>query len=362
MKYLQVVLSLVLLSSCASEEKIKVEVINRLSFERNSEVVKLSDSDLTLKEGSTWSDFAIVDSQGQLQILQYVDENKDGVLDGLLFQPSVAANRKVEYYLKKIEEGEVIPSSENECFSRFVPERTDDYAWENDKVAFRTFGPTAQKMKEEGAPGGTLSSGVDCWLKKVEYPIIDKWYAKNTDGTGSYHEDTGEGLDNFHVGISRGCGGIAVKKGEHYWSSKNFTAYQTLNNGPMQTSFALDYAAWEIDESKKIKTSKTMSLDRGNQLTRIEVSVDGVDTITAGLTLHENDGEVTIDSLGGWISYWQPHGDSFLGTAIVASPGSFLGAEKVVSSQADLSHAYLHLAVKNGTTVYYTGFFWQKSK
>lgn len=84
-----------------------------------------------------------------------------------------------------------------------------DFAWENDKVAFRTYGPACQKLFEDGKPGGLISSGIDCWLKRVDYPIIDKWYKKNEAG-GSYHVDDGEGLDNYHVGTTRGCGGTAI--------------------------------------------------------------------------------------------------------------------------------------------------------
>ena len=80
------------------------------------------------------------------------------------------------------------------AFGRFVPEREDDFAWENDKVAFRIYGPSSN--------GKGQVSGVDAWLKKVPYSIIDKWYAEHLSGT-SYHEDQGEGYDPFHVGDSR---------------------------------------------------------------------------------------------------------------------------------------------------------------
>lgn len=44
-------------------------------------------------------------------------------------------------------------------------------------------------LAKEHQPGGTLASVVDCWFKRVSYPIINKWYKKNTDGTRSYHVD-----------------------------------------------------------------------------------------------------------------------------------------------------------------------------
>ncbi len=86
--------------------------------------------------------------------------------------------------------------------ARLVPERKDDLAWENDKVAFRIYGPALREGPED--------SGIDAWCKKVDYPVIDKWYRLDLAGKQSYHEDHGEGLDAFKVGDSRGCGGIGL--------------------------------------------------------------------------------------------------------------------------------------------------------
>ena len=189
-------------------------------------------------------------------------------MDKLLFQPKVGAISEKSYSIVLIEQ-EDQPTAEVSCYSRFVPERTDDYTWENDKVAFRVYGPTAQKMKEDGIAGGTLSSGVDAWLKKVDYPIINKWYIKYVNKTGSYHEDTGEGLDNFHVGASRGVGGIAIKADSSYYFSKNFTSWRTITTGPIRTSFYLEYADWEAG-GKTVKESRIISLDYGNYLSKFE--------------------------------------------------------------------------------------------
>lgn len=363
-KSLLVLLTAFHLVGCSEHDSVKkITVSNNQSFARSGEVVSIPAADLNLLEGQKLTDFGIANEQGTLELIQYADENKDGVADRVLFQPTVPANGEVVYTFRELSESDSLPTSENQCYSRFVPERTDDYAWENDKVAFRTYGPTAQQMVEDSVKGGTLTSGMDCWLKRVEYPIINKWYKKYTEKTGSYHRDSGEGLDNFHVGVSRGCGGIAIKNGDEYMTSKNFTTYETLTTGAMSTSFVLDYAPWEIAEGETVKTSKLISLDRGSHLSRVEVSVAGSDVISAGLTLHQNDGEVKVDSLGGWITYWQPHGkNSRLATAIVASPGTFLGYEKVVTDVKDLSNVYAHLSVNDGKAVYYTGFFWEKSK
>lgn len=350
------------LASCQSEtQNNSFTVTNTLGHARSTEVVKVPSELLNLEEGQSVEDLGIEDENGNLQIVQYIDQNQDGRADEIIFQPSVPEHGTSKFSVKKLIEGEQNPDSQNSCYSRFVPERTDDYAWENDKVAFRTFGPTAQQMKEEGVPGGTLTSGIDCWLKKVEYPIINKWYKNYESNSNAYHEDTGEGLDNFHVGISRGCGGIAVKHDEEFYTSKNFTNHKTLTNGSLRTAFELDYAPWSIGGADTVHSTNLVRLDLGNQLSRIEVSIRGTETLYAGLTLHENDGKVTVDSLGGWVSYYQPHGDSYLATAIVAAPGYYIGNELVETEVKDLSHVYAQLSVKDEKSIYYTGFYWQKS-
>lgn len=109
-------------------------------------------------------------------------------------------------------------------------------------------GSTAKQMAENGIAGGTLSSGIDAWLKKVDYPIINKGYKKELETDGTYHEDNGEGLDNFHIGVSRGVGGTAVKVDTIYYASKNFAQWKTICTGPIRTSFSLKYETWQADD------------------------------------------------------------------------------------------------------------------
>ena len=104
-------------------------------------------------------------------------------------------------------------ASKSATFCRLVPERKDDFAWENDKIAFRAYGPALRKSKE--------NSGIDCWLKRVNYPIINKWYKDSAAGK-SYHKDHGEGYDPYKVGDSRGCGGTALWLNGHMITSNVF--------------------------------------------------------------------------------------------------------------------------------------------
>lgn len=291
------------LSPACSENKIPttITIKNILDRERTTETVELTKAMLKVEDLST---VGIKNTEtNTLEIIQTVDNDGDGVLDMILFQPRMAVKGESKFEVVRVQPGDN-PKPQELCYSRFVPERTDDYTWENNKVAFRVYGPTAQKMVEDNVPGGTLSSGVDAWLKRVDYPIIDKWYKKELSGTGSYHKDTGEGLDDFHVGASRGVGGIAAKIDTTFYYSKNYTKWRTITTGPIRTSFYLEYAAWDAN-GKTIKESRIISLDLGQNLSKFNINIEGVDNIYAGLALHERDGEVSGNIEKGWASYWQ---------------------------------------------------------
>ena len=360
MKSAYCLLSIVLLTACSQGEQRKTIVVkNTLDVERSFETLELSKEFLKVMDLETIG-FRDVAS-GEIQVTQLVDVDGDGLMDEVLFQPKIEAASEKEFDVIVLSAEEKI-QAENLCYSRFVPERTDDYTWENDKVAFRVYGPLAQQIHESGKPGGTLSSGVDAWLKKVSYPVINKWYKETlVDKTGSYHEDTGEGLDNFHVGVSRGVGGIAVKNNGEFYYSKNYTKWRTITTGPLRTSFYLEYETWDAN-GKEIVESKIISLDLGNNFSKFKTSIAGTSAIFAGLTLHEKDGVVSGNKEKGWVSYWQPHADSELGTAILAAKNTFLGFEKYDVEEKDLSNAYANLKVVDNEVVYYAGFAWKESK
>ncbi|WP_397364521.1 DUF4861 family protein [Olleya sp. R77988] len=337
--------------SCAekSSEVLSVTVKNNLDIDRAFETVEVDITDIDLNRKS----LEVVNSETKkVLISQIVDKV-------ILFQPEVSPNSEVTFKINLVEKKD-IDSNLIRCYSRFVPERTDDYAWENNRVAFRTFGPVAQKMIEDGVKGGTLTSGMDAWLKRVEYPIINKWYARGVIEKGAYHKDIGEGLDNFHVGVSRGVGGIAVKTDSTYSVSKNFTAWKTITTGPIRTSFILDYEDWDAG-GKVIKERKYISLDYGQNLTRFIVELSGTDNISVGLTSHKKDGEVTTNKAEGWMSYWEPFDDSELGQGVViTNPKRIIAFDNYLTDRKDESNLYVQSNV-SGAFEYYAGFGWKKS-
>lgn len=356
-KYL--LLTVILASNFVAHSQNKIiTVVNSLDVDREFETVELTKKSLALPDSAKLEELAIKEKNNDLFLeSQAVDNDGDGTMDVLLFQPKINASSQKDFEI--VVAKNTSATKNNICYSRFVPERTDDYAWENNKVAFRTYGPVAQQMVENKIEGGTLTSGIDAWLKRVDYPIVNKWYEKATNGTGTYHKDTGEGLDNFHVGNSRGVGGIAVKVDNKYYFSKNFISWKTITTGPIRTSFILTYADWDA-KGNKITESKLISLDYGSYLSRFEISITGTKTIAAGLTLHDKKGTIDTNIKEGWLSHWETIDDSEIGTGIVAPKNTLTSFDNYLTDDKDLSNLYGNIKVKDNKAIYFVGFGWGK--
>ena len=207
-KSMLLLVGIILLVSCTSGP-LTINLVNTLDVSRQNETVEIDIYDLPQNMVSMIERVGVYDpSEGLFLTTQLIDLDKDGQMDQLIFQPELAAKSSKIYHIIEHLEKEI---DVKYCYSRFVPSRIDDYTWENNRVAFRTYGPAAQELIENGQKGGIISSGIDCWLKRVDYPVIDNWYKASEEEGISYHEDHGEGLDNYHVGISRGAGGLSIK-------------------------------------------------------------------------------------------------------------------------------------------------------
>lgn len=354
---------IVLLSSFGSKEKLskKVIVTNKLDFERKEIVAIRLDAHKCLTKVKNYNELLVKDQHGNLVVTQLVDSNLDGTPDELLFQAAIPSKSKVIYTLFT-DLTLSTPKSNTSTYARFVPERIDDFAWENDRVAFRTYGPEAQRLVEEGKEGGTLSSGIDLWLKKVNYSIIDSWYAKNVKAPGYYHIEHGEGYDPYHVGSSRGTGGTGIWENDSLYISKNYTKYRVIATGPLRTIFELDYAPWSkygVTETKRI------SLDLGSNFSRFENKISATTAIpnyTLGITLHDEKGTVAINQKNGIFRHWEPIDQTFVGEGIIIDPTLVKEALDHRSKAADQSQLLVVTQPKDNTIVYYVGFAWTASR
>ncbi len=255
---------------------------------------------------------------------------------------------------------ETIANYEPMVYGRTVPERKDDFAWENDQVAFRVYGPALQAT-------GEISSGIDVWSKRVSDLIINDWYAKDAEGQRTknpaltYHKDTGQGLDSYDVGTTRGCGGTAIWSGGKFFVSKNYTQAEILASGPIRFQFRLQYAPWQAGDVQ-VSEEKVVTLDAGSHLNRIQstFSFEGAPSVQAGVGLATHAHAETAATLEeGILSVWEPLTEPSAGmdgTGIVLPAGV---AARTVHADGN---AYFVLNAKpNIPIVYYAGAGWSKS-
>lgn len=240
------------------------------------------------------------------------------------------------------------------AYGRYVPERQDDFAWENDKVAFRVYGPAA--------PLKGHSSGIDAWFKKVDYPIINRWYDNFVNGI-SYHKDRGEGYDPYHTGISRGIGGSAVWVKDTAYYAHNYTSYKVNKNGGDEVSFTLQY---EFDTPLgKVAESKTISLKLGEYLFKVKsvFTLDGTPAelpIAIGVTTHNEKAKVSFNKETGRISAWEVLDDLGVGTGAMINPAKVKDIKHIASKTKDESHIWIFTSTNGkGELTYNAGFAWQ---
>ena len=198
----------------------------------------------------------------------------------LLVQVSLMPNETRKFTLCALKHGQ--PSQfPTRLHARFVPERLDDFAWENDRMAFRVYGPAL--VAEDGR------GGIDIWTKRVRYPIVDKWYKA---GPTKYHSDHGEGMDVYKVGQTLGCGGLGyLNKEGKLIPSPVFATSKVITKGPLRLQFTLTYPPVQIDAAK-ISETRTITMNAGEHFFKVtssfktEGDTTGIRPVT-GLYVHD---------------------------------------------------------------------------
>jgi hypothetical protein len=244
-----------------------------------------------------------------------------------------------------------------QTFCRFVPERKDDFAWENDKIAFRAYGPALREGAED--------SGIDCWLKRVEYPIINKWYKEAQEGK-SYHVDHGEGNDPYHVGSSRGCGGLGLWLNEQLITSDTFLEWEIIQCEPEKSVFVLSYE-YKVGEDVYAE-QKQISIELGERLFDVVATFtkNGEPAsdlpIAVGITTHEGKATASSDISQGWMVCWETIEGFGLGTGVVMDPAAITKYKLIDSQEKDQGHALLITKTDAaGQVKYRAGYGWEKA-
>ena len=207
------------------------------------------------------------------------------------------------------------------CHGALHPERKDDFAWENDRGAYRVYGPALGRTKEK-------SYGIDVWTKNTpELVVNDRYYIEDVvmmprvdslrrvnrhrgDSLyrlNSYHHDHGRGLDPYKVGATLGCGAPALMLGDSIVMPYVFRDFQILDDGPLRLTvhFTLNKTTVDGDE---VEEHRIIQLDKQSNFNRMTVWYEGLKhavNFCSGVVIQKEDPHPVV--LGtNYVSYTDP--------------------------------------------------------
>jgi hypothetical protein len=346
------VLAPLLVAAAAPAASLKVTVRNDLDLPRPHETVVLDARAIghAFATDDTHRIHASDAHTGEELLTQAVDLDGDGVMDQLLFQLDLAAKESRQVALS-LGEPRWPAASEFKAYARFVRERFDDFAWENDRIAHRMYGKALETWLLEPL----TSSSVDVWCKRTRRLVVDDWYLAE-----DYHRDHGEGADLYSAGTSRGCGGSGIWAGGRLHVSRNFVASRVIACGPIRVVFELTYEPWRVD-GRPVAEVKRVTLDAGQNLSyyqsRYLLAGDREIQFAAGIK--KADGStMVVDEQAGWLRTWESlgGGNGELGCGIVFDP-----VRLVDVTEADGNYLVVSRVPAGGPASYYAGFGWTKS-
>ena len=211
--------------------------------------------------------------------------------------------------------------------------RKDDIAWENDRCAYRVYGPALQRT-------GERSFGTDVWVKNTPDTVVYERYVKDMNGNikgdkidakvralqkqekseknkakaaalakqikalqaesnevdilTSFHLDHGNGLDPYRVGATLGLGAPSLMVGKNQVLPYCYKDYRILDNGPLRFTVELTYNPSTVGDMKNVVEHRIISLDKGSNFNKMTVWYDGLTTPTdfaTGFPIHEENTE-----------------------------------------------------------------------
>lgn len=373
---------LALLAACGPKPStdFTVTVTNDLTFDRE-EMIEVPISEVAKKvQLIDEEQYIILDAEGNQVAYQITHD------DNLLFPVAVKANDKAVYTVAVGEPIEV----ETIVYGRHYPERVDDIAWENDRTAYRAYGPALQAK-------GERAFGYDAWVKRVPGLVVEQRYANelNPDTQAeiarlrkerkhdeanelyhsvSYHVDHGNGLDCYKVGPTLGCGTAALLDGDAIVYPYCWKEYEILENGPLRFTVRLTYNPFVMGKDSVVET-RTISLSKGSQLNKTVVSYQGLQKTTpvaTGLVIHpENPTAYMLEGEKGYIAYADltdnvnnDNGIIYVGAVMpekVTEAKAAMFSDKEVKERGASGHVLAVSNYKPGTEyTYYWGSGWSK--
>lgn len=315
-------------------------VVNNPTDAQRQELVEVNISDVKAKLAG------IAPKKGEA----YIVKNKRGQQIGsqithdgkLLIDASIRPHGSATYYISI---GKPYPQKVWTTGALYKM-RKDDIAWENDRCAYRVYGPALQRT-------GERSFGTDIWAKNTPDTVVYERYVMdkqgNVDGdkvdekvkseerkmknlsgaaleaqkakikalkaesyeidvTTSFHLDHGNGLDPYRVGATLGLGAPSLMIGNQQFLPYCYKTYKILDNGPLRFTVELTYNSSTIGDMQNVVEHRIISLDKGSNFNKMTVWYEGLTHPTdfaTGFPIHEEDTE-TKTFAKDYVSYADP--------------------------------------------------------
>jgi len=254
---------------------------------------------------------------------------------------------------------------EAKVMARYVPERYDDFVFENNLIAGRFYG----EALEADVPGGNMvSPGIDIWVKIPGALVCNQRYVDDLQNKKSYHKDWGNGKDCYKVGKTLGGGASGVFiDGKIVLPATNYRSWEVLENGPEKVVFVLNYPEWEY-EGGKIALSKKVTVTPDTYFVRVDdiYTFEGLGEklgIIAGLNRHAALGTIECEFTGeDRYAIWEHASDTgsepedgMIGVSVCVPGAEFTGITE------DLTTGYAGKQIASGEVfTYYFGNCWSK--
>lgn len=273
--------------------------VSNPTTEYREQVVEVSLDSILARLGTTRDSLRVRDAAGLDVPFQVTFDGK------LLLEAAVRKGGAARFTLTK----GLHPQFPMVCHGALHPERKDDFAWENDRGAYRVYGPALERT-------GERSFGIDVWTKNtpelvvddryyiedvVTIPRIDSIYRNNWHVRDSlyrlisYHYDHGRGLDPYRVGASLGCGAPALMVGDSLVMPYCFERYEVLDEGPLRFTVRLEQSPRMVCGVRVVE-NRLITLDKGSNFCKMEVWYVGITSLSKQLALNNSAKTVTFCS------------------------------------------------------------------
>ncbi len=230
--------------------------------------------------------------------------------------------------------------------ARVVPERFDDFSFENDLIAGRLY---SQRLKDKVPPVGA----VDVWSKNTAELVTAGWFA-----SGDYHRDHGRGGDFYSCHGGLGAGGLGYRLSDGTLvPSPSYDKAVVLHRGDDAVVFELVYPEISVGRAFVTETRRG-TLRAGARYvdfaSRFKVRGDAAGVqVVAALSVRPD--SQTAEASGLLIQWDKADGadNGFVGVAVKTAPGA--------ATHREAHHRLIEIGTLASGAAWGSGSIWSKS-